>query len=145
MIIDALYIFKKDAGKKTKYSLAANSEHYEPLHKQSKRSNDIPLYLTSNPGYIDADPARKPALGLSTAGGVHCTGLFIPDPNRPNLAYGDYQADAFLCFLSEGEAEVFICKGKKNLAMNLYGMAADLDIDLVAEIADHRQRATGIK
>lgn len=141
MLIDFYAVYLRDPGKKTKWVLEAFSGSYAELQRPGKRDNLIPLYLTSVPECVQAHSSRKPALTLSGAGGAYFTGLFIPDPTRPDLAFGDMGEDALL-FLRQGDkVELLIAKGKKAVAPQLFSMLSDGDPDLLAEIAEHRKRA----
>lgn len=96
-LIDSYSRYHKDEGKKTKYTLIDHSALYEPLDKWDKRSPDIPLYCGAVPDAVNCHSQRKPALSLTGAGGQYFTGLYIPDPARPDLAFGDFGNDSILC------------------------------------------------
>lgn len=142
MIIDSLSLYRKDAHKKSLYILAAFSEHYPPIHRPRKKGNEIPLYISSGRPTVHTHSKRKPALEMSGVEG-HYSGLFIPDPQRPELAFGDMAGteDALLVIIHDGQAEVLACKGKKSVSSQLYAMLADADQDLMSEIEEHRTRA----
>lgn len=145
MIIDNYSLYQKKQGKKHTFTLEKCSGLYEAIHRCGKRAPfEIPLYVTPVPDAVHCHSERKPALSLSGAGSVYYSGLYIPDPERPELAFGDICLDAIL-FIGHGEkAELFIAKGKKCVAAQLYSMLSDGDPDLLVEIENHRQKAKGL-
>jgi hypothetical protein len=141
-LIDSYSLFKKDLNLKTKYILAACSVPYELLHRPNKKG-EVVVYLTAVPDCIESHSQRKPALSLSISG-IYISGLYIPDLKKPEIAFGDVKGteDAILCVMGENQLEIFIAKGKKALSHQFYQLFHDgADIDLEAEIADHRQKA----
>lgn len=139
-IVDNYSLYRKKAGKKHTFILEKCSEHYEPLHKPGKRApSEIPLYITAVPDAVHSHSARKPALSLGGAGSTYFSGLYIADPKRPEIAFGDLGADALLCIIGEEQAEVFVCKGKKNVSFQIVSMFADGDPDLLAEVEIYRK------
>jgi len=143
MTIDSYSLFKKDCTKKSKYILEQFSGTYEPLHVEAKRSGEIVLYVSNKPTRPRFDGRINPSLELSGAGGLHISGLFIPDPNRPDIGYGDVKGtnDALLWILTECQIELFVFKGKKPVINNLFSMLFDNDTDLEAEMEACRQKA----
>lgn len=144
MIIDNYSLYQKKQGKKHTFTLAMSTGLYEAIHRRGKRApSEIPLYITPVPDAIHCHSERKPALSLSGAGSVYYSGLYIPDLERPELAFGDIGLDAILFIGQREKAELFIAKGKKCVAAQLYSMLSDADPDLLAEIEDNRKKAKG--
>jgi hypothetical protein len=142
-LVDSYSLFKKDLNWKTKYILAACSVPYEVLHRPNKKG-DVVLYLTAVPDCIESHSHRKPPMSLSISGNIYISGLYIPDLRKPEMAFGDVKGteDAILCIIGESQIEIFIAKGKKALSHQFYQLFSDgADIDLKAEITDHRKRA----
>lgn len=144
MLIDSYTRYRRDPTKKTKCLLEAYSQAYEPLHRPSKRTGQVVLYVTQVPECIQAHASRKPALTLIGAGSFYLSGVFMPDIERPGVGFGDVQGteDSLLFIQSDAQVELFVSKGKKTFGFQIFSMFADGDQDLQAEIADHRQKAT---
>lgn len=139
MIIDNYSLYRKKPGKKYVYLLEGASGDYEALHRPGKRnSSEVPLYVTPVPDSVQTHSERKPALSISGAGGTYLSGLFIPNVEKPHLAYGDLREDALLLIIGNEEIELFVCKGKKAIQFQLFCMLQDDDSDIMVEIADYR-------
>jgi hypothetical protein len=142
MIFDNYSRYIKKQGKKYVYTLEACTGHYEPIHRQGKRApHEVPLYVTPKPDAVHCHSRREPALALSGAGGVYYSGLFIPDPAKPEIAFGDIGLDAIIFIGQSEQVELFIGKGKKPVSPQLFSMLSDGDPDLLAEIEEQRQKA----
>ena len=142
MFFDSYSQYRKEQGKKTKFILRKRFGHYDALHKSGKRNpTEIPLYISPVPDAVHSHSQRKPSLAISGAGGVYFSGLYIPDLTKPNIAYGDMAEDALLFIKGEDQAEVLVSKGKKVLSFQLFNMLSDNDSDMMAEIADLREKA----
>jgi|GEM_PF-2369567 hypothetical protein len=145
MIIDNYSLYRKKQGKKHTFTLEKCTGLYEAIHRRGKRApSEIPLYVTPVPDAVHCHSERKPALSLSGAGSVYYSGLYIPDPVRPEIAFGDIGEDAILCIMQIEQAELFIAKGKKCVVAQLYSMLSDGDPDLMAEIEENRQKAKSL-
>jgi hypothetical protein len=127
-IIDCYYRFEKLNPEKSKsrYDLVFNSGIYEPVHNPNPK-NEIFIYFGSNP-HIKASGTRKSNYTIS-ARNKHLTSVFIPEIEKPHLAYGDYSQDGILIILLEKSIELFVCKGKKNILQNLYDLLFDGELD----------------
>lgn len=132
-ILDCYYRFVKlDNTKcKTRFELVYNSDIYEPLNNPNNKG-EIFIYLGSNPN-IKASQNRKSNLTISVRS-KHLTSVFIPEIEKPNLAYGDCSQDAILIILSEKTIELLICKGKKNTLPTLYNMLYDGEFSQEIEV-----------
>ncbi|MCH8941605.1 MAG: hypothetical protein IIA48_04085 [Bacteroidetes bacterium] len=127
-IIDCYYKFEKfDNTKcKTRFELVYCSDFYEPLNNPNNKG-EIFIYLGHNPN-IKASHNRKSNLTISVRN-KHLTSVFIPEIEKPNLAYGDYSQDAILIIISEKTIELLICKGKKNTLSILYNLLYDGELN----------------
>jgi len=142
-LIDSYSLYKHDTSTKTKYLLKSFSGVYDPLHRPSKRINEVPLYITSVPNSIKSNARRKPNQTLSGTGSTYISGIFNPDLNSPEIGYGDIRGteDALLIITKESQAEILVFKGKKSVAYQLYTILLDPDIDLLEELEDHRSNS----
>lgn len=127
-VIDCYYRFEKLNPEKSKsrYDLTFNSATYEPLNNPNHKG-EIFIYFGSNP-YIKSSSNRKASFSIS-ARNKHLTGVFIPEIEKPNYAYGDNGKDALLIIMTERCIEIFICKDKKNLTANLLNLLFDGELD----------------
>jgi hypothetical protein len=91
-LIDCYYRFEKLNPEKSKsrFDLVYNSDIYEPLHNPNPKG-EVFIYFGSNPN-IKANKHRKTDLTI-TARNHHLTSVFIPEIEKPNLAYGDCSQD----------------------------------------------------
>jgi hypothetical protein len=128
-VIDCYYRFEKlnNSKSKTRFDLVYCSDIYEPLNQISK-TGEFWVYLQKGE-HVISHGKRKPDLALSIRTGHHLTGVYIPEIERPNLAFGDCSQDALLFIIAEGVIEVLICKGKKNLVQNLFNLLYDGEFD----------------
>ncbi|MDR3596492.1 hypothetical protein [Clostridium sp.] len=127
-VIDCYYRLEKLNPEKSKsrFDLVYNSDIYEPVHNPNPKG-EVFIYLGSNPN-IKANGHRKTDLTIS-ARNKHLTSVFIPEIEKPNLAYGDYSQDAILIILSEKSIELLISKGNKNILPNLYNLLFDDELN----------------
>lgn len=131
MQIDAYYRFEKnnDRKSKTRYELTFNQGYYEPLHQTNKKG-ECWIYFGYNPR-IKTRNDRKSDVAISTRVSKHITSVFIPEPEQPNLAYGDYGNDAFLIVVNGiiGTIEIMIFKGQKHIQTTLNNLFLDGEFD----------------
>lgn len=126
MNIDAYYRFEKSNRKsKTRYDLVFGSKYYEPLNQINKKG-ECWIYFGKNPNIRIRDE-RKSDVTISTRVG-HLTTVFVPEPEQPNLAYGDYRNDAFLIVINEA-IEVMVFKGQKHIQTTLNNLFLDREFD----------------
>lgn len=140
-MIDAYYKFEKlNNGKsKTRYDLINHSSIYEPLH-QTNKNGECWIYLFNNPN-IKIRNERKSEISISTRRG-HLTSLFIIDIEQPNLAYGDFDNDAFLIVIGKA-IEILVFKGKKHFQSTLNNLFLDGEFD--EALRDFRAVSTASK
>lgn len=121
----------KNGRSKTRYDLIFYSSAYEPLTKANE-AGICCIYLTDPPDHIFAHSKRKPAKSLSKYK-KYLTGVYMPDPEKVRLAFGDLGSDALLFLLGdeeiEIEIEILVFLGKKNVVNLLFNMLADGKFD----------------
>ena len=141
-VIDCYYRFEKLNPEKSKsrFDLVYNSEIYEPVHNPNP-NGQVFIYFGSNPN-IRARGYRKSDYTI-TARNKHLTSVFIPEIEKPHLAYGDYTQDAILILLSEKTIELLICKGKRNVLQNLFNLLYDSELN--EEIEAFRKQTQTLK
>ena len=141
-MIDCYYRFEKLNPEKSKsrFDLVFHSEVYEPVHNPNSKGQ-VFIYVGSNPN-IKARGQRKSDCTI-TARDKHLTSIFIPEISKPNLGYGDYGQDAILILLSEKTIELLICKGKKNILLNLFNLLFDGELN--DEIEAFREQTQTLK
>jgi len=126
MNIDTYYRFEKSNTKsKTRYDLVFNKGYYEPLH-QTNKNDECWIYFGNNP-HIKTRDERKSDIAISTRAG-HLTSVFIPDIDKPNLAYGDFGNDAFLIVINVN-IEIMVLKGQKHIQTTLNNLFLDGEFD----------------
>lgn len=122
MNIDTYYRFEKSYTKsKTRYDLVFNKGYYEPLHQTNKKG-ECWIYFGANPNIKTRDE-RKSDVAISTRIG-HLTSVYVPDIDRPNLAYGDFANDALLIVINSA-IEIMVLKGQKHIQTTLNNLFLD--------------------
>jgi hypothetical protein len=140
-LLDIYYRFQKQDDSKSKYrrDLFINSEYYEPLHYKNKHGK-VWIYLSPPPEKIKSNQKRLCDLSLTRGNGDYISGLYFPEPDSPDLAYGDVKntQDALLVLLSDlnRTIEIFVSKGKKNNVQSLFFLFNDGE--LYSEIDAYR-------
>lgn len=137
-VIDCYYRFERldNSKSKSRFDLVYYSEIYEPLDHFNKEGK-FWIYLAKGE-YLRTHSKRKPDLAISTRLGHYLTGVYIPELDKPNLAFGDYLQDALLFVIAEGMIEILICKGKKNIVHNLFNLL--FDEELTQELEKFREQ-----
>jgi hypothetical protein len=137
-MIDAYFHFKKVAGKKSKYLLAHKAGVYEPLDATNKAGECL-VYLTES-SYLQSRRQRQANFALSNPKFHHLTGVFIPEPSKPNLAFGDFKRqDGWLIVIGEGFVEILVLAGKATAVKTLHSMLCDGEFD--SELQAMRKQA----
>lgn len=145
MIIDCFYRFRKTAGRKTRYHLEAFAGEYEPLHQPLKKSGEIVIYL-SKPCFLTQPKAGKRTADFALNRASHnVSSLFFPDLENPFVAYGDFQheEDAGIFVIKDGTLEIYVSKGRKNVALTIW--QTFVEGDLADEIEQLKKRAIAVE
>jgi len=140
MKIDAYFRFERIKLKsKTRYDLIFNNGYYEPLH-QTNKNGECWIYFGNNP-HIKTRDERKSDIAISTRAG-HLTSVFIPEIEKPNFGFGDFDNDAFLIVVNR-TIEILVFKGKKHIQSTLNNLFLDGEFD--DEINEFRTLSTASK
>lgn len=137
-VIDCYYRFERldNSKSKSRFDLVYFSDTYEPLNQFNKEGK-FWIYLAKGES-LRTHSKRKPDLAISTRSGHYLTGVYIPELEKQNLAFGDYLQDALLFVIAEGVIEILICKGKKNIVHNLFNLL--FDEELTQELEKFREQ-----
>ena len=143
MILDCYFKYKKDSKFKSKYRMIKSTETFSILSHPDKNGDAI-IYCYENRGPTQVNKYRRADYCLSTRI-QYLSGIFTPEFDNSNLGFGDINntQDALLINRVNGEIELFIAKGKKNIAYQIYLQA--LNNELEEELDFLRKEAKSFK
>ncbi|MBU0476142.1 MAG: hypothetical protein KKF62_18500 [Bacteroidetes bacterium] len=130
MKIDAYFRFERiKLESKTRYDLTFNQGSYSPLQEINK-NGECWIYFSKSL-YIQFKSNRKTDSAISTRE-RHITSVFIPEIEKPNFGFGDFDNDAFLIVVN-GTIEILVFKGKKHIQSILNNLFLDGEFDEALE------------
>lgn len=132
------------ANKSNRLDCVASTGGYEPFEAMAAkaRCKRFFCYLSGVPDTFTADAQRRADMAITNAKNI--SSLYVPDLDQPLMAWGDVKGttDAVLFRLAPDYKgmEIFIARGLKNNARNLFRAWADGELD--EEMEAMRQAAS---
>ncbi len=131
-IIDYYYKFDRNVKTFKRFDLVAKSGCYSPLEEHNKKG-EIFIYCvrTDDMRHIK----KKSDFALTSRSSKYLSGLFFPEIQKPNLAYGDmlYTHDLLLVNLMDNSLEIFVCKDMLQFKDMILQMFVSGDLDEIIE------------
>ena len=128
MIITDYYVFRNISEKSaSRFDCIYSTETYSAFETLKNKSGALFLYYTKVPESFNIRAKRKADMILSKSKNI--SSVYVPDVQSP-FAFGDIfgTQDALLIDFTEN-MEIFIARGQKNNARNLYNLFIDGELD----------------
>lgn len=123
------YLFEKlpDCTSKLRYDCTASTGNYEAFELLRNKKNELFLYYGDMPNPFNSRVKERACKVLSKTKNI--SSVFVPDLSNSLLAYGDVRTtnDALLLIFNAEytEIQIFVARGFKNNALNLWRLLAD--------------------